>query len=818
MNGFDFKKLIPHAIAVAIFAIISAVYFLPEIEGKRIAQSDIAQFRGMSKEIMDHRAAHDGEEPLWTNSMFGGMPAYQISVKHPEPIIGPMDKLLQLTSKGGLGKFFLYMIGFYILMMSLKLDYRLAIFGAVAYGLSSYLIIILEVGHNSKAVALGYAPAVLAGFIMLFRNKQYLWGTVVTALFLGLQIKGNHPQVTYYLLISMICLGGFYLADAIKKGTVPSLLRSLGLFVLASGIAVGLSAPRLMSTLEYAPWTTRGASELSPLPGEEKGTGLDINYATSWSYGKMESFTFLVPNFVGGNSEALGSYEAAMEEVEPRNKRLVSALYTYWGDQPGTSGPVYFGALIVLLGLIGFWYLKGPLKWGLLLSVILMIMLSWGKNLMPFTEFFFEYVPGYNKFRAVSMALVIPGIILPLMAMLGLREIIQRREELAKEMKGLYAVGGGIIGLLLLMLFVPSVFTDFYGENDFQIFNDLLKPYQIPQPQIDAALADLPSARKAVFKSDVLRSLFIILIGAGLIWVFIKNKIKGNLLVLALGLITFLDLWTVDKRYLNTDNFISSRIMDKPFPMTEADKQILKDKDPYFRVYNSTLRIDQDAQTSYYHKSISGYHAAKPGKYEELIYRQLVNQNFEILNMLNTKYVIQQNPQTGEMMASQNPDAAGNAWFVNRLEVVPDADAEMDGLNDIRVKEYAVMDKRYAEQLSNTSWQTDSTASIRLTSYAANRLVFESNSSSDGFAVFSDTYYQPGWNSYIDGEAKDHVRVNYVLRGMEIPAGKHEIVFEFKPEVIAKGNTIVYASAGLLVLLILGAFYLTFKARKEAEA
>jgi hypothetical protein len=817
MNGFDFKKLIPHAVAVALFAIISAVYFVPEIEGKRIAQSDIAQFKGMSKEIVDHREANDGEEALWTNSMFGGMPAYQISVKHPEPVIGPIDKFLKLGSKGGLGKFFLYMIGFYILMMSLKLDYRIAIFGALAYGLSTYLIIILEVGHNSKAVALGYAPAVLAGFIMLFRNKQYLWGTVVTALFLGLQIKGNHPQVTYYLLISMVCIGAFYLADAFKKGTLPSLAKSLGLFVLASGIAVGLSAPRLMSTLEYAPWSTRGATELSPLPGEDKGSGLDINYATSWSYGKMESFTFLVPNFVGGNSEAIGAYDSAMDEVDPRNARIVSQLSTYWGDQPGTSGPVYFGALIMLLALIGFWYLKGPLKWGLLVSAILMIMLSWGKNLMPFTEFFFDYVPGYNKFRAVSMALVVPGIIFPLMAMLGLREIITRREEMAREMKGLYTVGGTVFGLLLLMLIAPSLFSDFYGENDFQVFTDLLKRYQIPQPQIDAALADLPIARMAVFKADVLRTFFIVLVSLGLIWAFIKEKVNMSTLVIALALISFLDLWTVGKRYLNAENFISSRIMEKPFPMTDADKQILKDKDPYFRVYNSTLRIDQDAQTSYYHKSIGGYHAAKPGKYEELIYRQLVNQNFEILNMLNTKYIIQQNPQTGKMMAIQNPDAAGNAWFVNRVEIVEDADAEMAALDDIRVKEYAVMDARYKDQLSTTTWSSDSTASIRLTSYAANKLVFESNRSSDGFAVFSDTYYQPGWNSYIDNDAVDHLRVNYVLRGMEIPAGKHEIVFEFKPEVIAKGNTIAYASSALLLLLIVGVVIWEFRKSQEPK-
>lgn len=816
MNGFDFKKLIPHAIAVAIFAIISAVFFLPEIEGKKIAQSDIAQFKGMSKEIKDHRD-DTGEEALWTNSMFGGMPAYQISVVHPEPVIGPIDKMMKLWSRGGLGKIFLYMVGFYILMMSLNLDYRIAIFGALAYGLSSYLIIILEVGHNSKAVALGYAPAVLAGFIMLFRNKQYLWGTVVTALFLGLQIKSNHPQVTYYLLISMVCIGAFYLADAFKKRTLPSLTKSLGLFVLASGIAVGLSAPRLMSTLEYAPWTTRGASELSPLPGEDKGSGLDINYATSWSYGLMETFTFLVPNFVGGNSEGIGLDNPAMDAVAPQNARIVSQLSTYWGDQPGTSGPVYFGALIVLLSLIGFWYLKGPLKWGLLLSLILMVMLSWGKNLMPFTEFFFEYLPGYNKFRAVSMALVIPGIIIPLVAMFGLREVITRREELAKEMKGLYIIGGSVLGLLLLMVVAPTLFSDFLGEGDFENFTNLLKRYQVPQPQIDAALADLPNARKAVFKSDVLRSFGIVLLGVGLLWAFVKEKVSGNVLVIALALISFLDLWTVDKRYLNEENFVSSRVMDNPFPMTDADKQILKDKDPYFRVYNSTLRLDQDAQTSFYHKSIGGYHAAKPGKYEELIYRQLINQNFEILNMLNTKYIIQQNPQTKKIMAIENPDAAGNAWFVDRLEVVPDADAEMSALDDIRVKEYAVMDTRYTDVVSKSTWPSDSTASIRLTSYAPNKLVFESNRSTDGFAIFSDTYYQPGWNSYLDNDAVDHVRVNYVLRGMEIPAGTHEIVFEFRPTVIAKGNTIVYASSIALLLLILGSIALTVRNSKAKE-
>jgi hypothetical protein len=826
MKNIDFKALVPHLLVIIVLAILSAVYFSPELEGKRLDQSDIAQFKGMSKEIVDYRDK-TGEEPLWTNSMFGGMPAYQISVIHPAPVLGPIDTIMKLGSRGGLGKHFLNALGFYLLMLALKLDWRIAALGAVAYGFSSYLIVILEVGHNSKAVALGYAPAVLAGFIMLFRNRQYLWGTVVTALFLGLQIKSNHPQITYYFLILMICLGLFFLIDAARKGEMLPLLKSLGLFAGASLIAIGLSAPRLLSTAEYLPWTTRGTSELAPLEGEKKTEGLDLNYATNWSYGISESMTLLVPNYMGGtNGHPISKYNERLEGVRPANKsafqQLDTLFWSYWGAQPSTSGPVYAGALIVLLALVGFWYVEGPLKWGLLAGTILGLMMAWGRNFMPFTEFLFEYVPGYNKFRAVSMALVIVGATLPIMAALGLEALVKRREEIAKKMTGLYAIGGGLAVLLLLMYITPTTFVDFMSDSYVQKVTPYLQQYNVPQPQINSLLADVEAAREPVFKSDISRTLMIILIGFGLIWAFMKEKISATPFILGLAVITLFDLWTVDRRYLDDDKFANARDVAIPFRASSADKTILKDKDPYFRVFNSTVRVDTDGATSYFHKNIGGYHAAKSARFEELLYRQVFKGNLELINMLNTKYIIQEtnnpDPAKRKLVAVSNPDVSGNAWFIERAQIVANADAEMAALTDLDWRNVALVDKRFEENINANTWQVDANASIALTSYAPNAMTFKSKRSSDGFAVFSDVYYQPGWDVTIDGEVAEHIRVNYVLRGMEIPAGEHDIVFSFNPPSIARGNTIAYTSSGLLVLLILGATYWEFRAPKKENA
>lgn len=816
MNGFDFKKLVPHAIVIAVFLALSAIYFNAELQGKKIFQSDIAQFKGMSKEIVDYRA-ETGEEPLWTNSMFGGMPAYQISVNHPQPLLRSLDKTFKLGSKGGLGTVFLFMLGFYILMMALKIDPLMAAIGSIAFAFSSYFFIIIEVGHNSKAFALAYMPAVLAGFIMLFKNRQYLWGTIVTALALGLQVMSNHPQITYYTLIALLCIGGFFLVDAAKKGTIKELGKALALFVLASALGVGMSASRIMSTLEYSPATTRGASELTPPEGEKKSSGLDIEYATAWSYGVGESWTLLVPDYYGGGSGAIGNDKDALSAVSRQNQRMISqGVDRYWGDQSFTSGPVYAGAIVFLLMVIGLWYVKGPLKWGLLVAAILTLMLSWGKNFLPLTEFFLDYVPGYNKFRAVSMTLVIVELVIPILAILGLNELVKRKDEISKDMKVFYGVAGSVAIILILMLIAPDIFTDFFKTGEQENLLGQLQANGLKQGQIDSLIQDIGNARSAIFKADVMRSLILVLLAIATLWAMITDKIKARYAVIALGVLILGDMWSVNQRYLNKESFKSKRQVENPYSPSAADRQILKDNDPYFRVYNTTRRLDQDGQTSYYHKSIGGYHGAKLGRYQELITRQLSKGNLQVINMLNTKYVIQQG-EDGKLRASQNPEAMGNAWFVNEVREVADADAEIAALDDIIASEYAVMDQRFNSLVSTKQWSNAEAGTISLTEYQPNYLKFKSSNSNDGFAVFSDIYYQPGWISAIDGVEVEHARVNYVLRGMQIPAGDHEIVFRFEPPVIQAGNTINHVSSFIVLLMLIGGIYLTFRPRAKAE-
>jgi hypothetical protein len=814
MKRFDFKTLLPHLLAVLLFAVLAGIYFGPELQGKKLAQSDITQFKGMSKEIMDYREA-TGEEALWTNRMFGGMPAYQISVKYPKPVLGPLDSLFKLFSKGGFGTVFLYMIGFYILMMSLRIDPWLAILGSIAYGFSSYFFIILEAGHTSKAFAIGYMPAVLGGFILLFQRHKYLLGSVVTALFLGLQLMSNHPQITYYMLLCILILGLFFLVDAFKEQTLPHLFKASGLFIVSALLALGMSATRFLTTAEYAPSTIRGASELSTEAGK-KSSGLDFDYATQWSYGIGETWTLLVPNFKGGGSGAIGNNETAMEAVSGANKQSIQgSVDQYWGDQPFTSGPVYAGAAVFLLFLLALWLERGPLKWGLLAAAILAILLSWGKNLPGFTQFFMDYFPMYNKFRAVSMTLVIVELVLPLLAILGLHRLIQERDIVKLNMKTFYAISGGLLALLLLMYVTPTLFTDFFKTGELDNYSKQLSAAGFKEVQMNGFLDDMVAARMAIFKADVLRSFFIILISAALLWAFITDKIKSQVLVIALALITLMDLWSVDKRYVNDESFVSKRDLASPFQESRADKIIKKDKDPYFRVLNLTARLDQDSRTSYFHNSLGGYHGAKLGRYQELIDGQLNQNNREVINMLNTKYFITQG-EDGGLSAVPNTEALGNAWFVDSLLIVSDADAEMSALSEIDPSNTATLDERFLSQVEQRNWQTGPDANISLTSYGPKELMFRSKNPRDGFATFSDIYYQPGWNAYIDGELKDHVRVDYVLRGLEIPAGDHDVIFRFEPKSVSTGNLIVYLSSGLFLILLLFTIYKSSKATEAA--
>ena len=815
MKGLDFKKLIPHLFAILIFAGISAVFFYPELQGKKLDQGDTRNFLGMSKEVVDFREATD-EEALWTNSMFGGMPAYQISAKFPKPVLGPLDSLFKIFSTGGLGTLFLYMIGFYILMLSLRIDPWLAVLGSIAFGFSSYFIILLEAGHNSKAFALGYMPAVVGGFILLFQQKKYLLGTVVTALFLGLQISSNHPQITYYMLLTIVILGVFYLVDSLRQGTFMHILKASALFIFASILALGMSASRLLTTAEYSPSTIRGASELTTGDSETASDGLDIEYATGWSYGIGESWTLLVPNFKGGGSGVIGSEKVAMDAVSPQNRQsLQGSVDKYWGDQPFTSGPVYVGAAIFLLFLIALWLVNGPLKWGLLSAGLLALILSWGKNFLGPTEFFMEYFPMYNKFRAVSMTLVIVELVIPLLAMVGLHKLIQERAWAKERIKIFYGISAGLTALLLLMYVSPSIFTDFFKSGELASYSDQLKSAGLDQARANSFLDDMTAARSAIFKADVMRSLIIVLLAAGLLWAFITEKIKSQYMIIGLGIVILADMWSVDRRYVTEENFKSKRELAGQFQPSPADQLIAKDKDPYFRVLNLTSRLDQDSRTSYFHKSLGGYHGAKLGRYQELIEGQLNKNNREVMNMLNTRYFITPDKQ-GQLSVVPNTGALGNAWFVNDLQYVADANEEMKALDDLNPANTVLIDERFRATIKGTSFAADSLASIDLISYSPKELKFKAKNNQAGFAVFSDIYYKPGWRAYIDGNGQEHVRVNYVLRGMEIPAGEHEVIFRFEPKSVATGNMIVYISSILLVLLMMFAAYSGLKPKKLA--
>lgn len=815
MKHLDLKQWLPHLAAILVFFALSAAYFNPELQGKKLQQGDVVNYKGMSKEIVDFRE-ETGEEALWTNRMFGGMPAYQISVKHQQPVLDFLDRLFKFGFKGGLGAVFLYMFGFYVLMLALGFDPYKGALGAIAFGLSSYFFIIIEAGHTSKSWAIGYMPAVMAGFILLFQRKKYLAGLIISTLFMGLEVKSNHPQITYYLLLALFILGIFYLVDALKKGELNHILRAAGLFILASIIGVGMSSSRILSTLEYSPATTRGGSELTPLEGEKQTTGLDKDYATAWSYGVGESWTLLVPGFQGGGSGPIGSDQDALESVSRKNRQSISqGLDRYWGDQPFTSGPVYAGAIVFLLAILGLIYSDGPLKWGLLTAGILTLALSWGKNFMPLTDFFLDYFPAYNKFRAVSMILVIVELVLPLLAILGLDALIKKRESIASSPRNLYIGLGAVAGILLLMLLSPSLFTDFFKTGEEAQLMDSLQNAGFDGRRADAFLDDAVAARSSIFSSDVLRSLIFILLGSGVVVAMIRGILKERVAVILIGLLVLIDMWGVNQRYLDTDDFVNKRKVEQPFQASQADKQILNDPDPYFRVFNTTRRLDQDAQTSYFHNSLGGYHGAKLRRFQDLIDRQIYQGNQGVIDMLNTKYILRAG-SNGGLTAIQNPGAKGNAWFVNEVQVVADADAEMAGLDDLDISSTAVMDDDFQSTLSKTSWDGNQ-GSIQLQEYAPNRLLFQSQRNSDGFAVFSDIYYQPGWQAYIDGEIAEHVRVNYVLRGMEIPSGAHAIEFRFEPAVMKTGTMLNWISSIILLLMIGFGLYRVFSAPASTE-
>ncbi len=795
---------------VTVFFIIAALaYFHPVLQGKVIYQHDIAQYTGMAKEQNDFRKQNDAE-PYWTNSAFGGMPTYQLGANYPHNYIKQLDRLIRSLPRPA-DYLFLYFIGFYILLCCLKVDYRLAIVGALAFGFSTYLIIIIGAGHNSKAHAMGYLPILLAGIVLVFR-KKYLWGFLLTALAMALEIVANHYQMTYYFMLLVLVLGVVYLVDAIKKKELKHYFASVGLLLLAVGLGIAANATGLLATKEYADWSTRGKSELTINPDgtiKENTGGLSKEYITQWSYGISESLNLFVPRLFGGASEEnLGedskSFNYLVDKGLPRSSALdfVSGVPLYWGQQPITSGPAYIGAVVIFLFILGLFLVRGKHKWWLLFGSLLSLVLSWGKNFSVLTDFMIDYFPLYDKFRAVSSIQIILELCVPILAILALKKIISSKVDVKDKLGALKMAAGVVFGLGALLFLFKGMF-DFVGPSDERLRMTGLE--ELPEM--------LRLDRKAVYTSDLLRSLGYVLFATVLLWFFVKQKLKTNLVIITIGALIVFDLVGVNLRYVNSDSFVSKRKMLQPFQATAADKQILKD-DGVFRVFDQTDGFDS-AKTAYFHNSITGYHAAKPAGMQDLFEYHVYNGNLSVFNMLNVKYLVRQDEE-GNAFPIKNPNANGNAWFIKELRQVNSADEEIRALDSLDTSTIAVVNSSKFKNINRFDYQLDSTATITLSDYKPNHLTYESQNPNAGVAVFSEMYYPDGWNAYIDGKSLDHFKVNYVLRGLKIPEGKHTIEFKFEPKVVQLGSQITLVSTILLGLVLLGGIGFSFwKARKR---
>lgn len=854
--NFDFKKFLPYLAALVLFAVLTLSFFRPLLSGKELKQGDIDRHKGMSKEIVDYRQKHSSE-PLWTNSMFGGMPAYQISTLYPGNWLAHLDGLFKLFMPHPSGYLFLYFLGFFILLLCLKINPWLSIVGAIAYGFSSYFLIIIEAGHNSKANALGYLPALLGGIILLFNGRKWL-GLSLTALFTAMELNANHVQISYYgyILIGFVVLG--YFVQAFQSKQLNAFGLSLGLFIIATVVGVLPNAGNLMCTNEYGKLSTRGKTELTINEKLEKNSsnvtsGLDKDYATQWSYGIGETFTFLIPDFKGGPSNSIKRADPnSLKKVNNEYKEQVASMSSYFGDQPFTSGPVYLGAIVIFLAFLGMFIVKNKLKWPLFFATVLTIALSWGSNFQWLTDLFMDYVPGYNKFRAVSMILVVAELTIPLLAIMAVNEMLNHKNWNEKiklsfiskeiELKKLIFTSVIIIGGFCLISFLaPSVFNSFQSNNEAEmLINEFVRggnPESQVRPYVTELMPEIEKAREAIFKADAIRSFIFILLCFGFIFLYFTNKLKKELLLAALGIFILIDLWSVNTRYLNDQSYVTKLQNQQDLTQkTEADDFILADKSLNKRVLNLTVNTFNDASTSYYHQSIGGYHGAKLKKYQELIDFHLskeinkfyagANKAFgndslmsellsvlHVINMLNTKYFILPGGENGRSaMPFENKMANGNAWFVRKAITVEDADNEITQLYKINSKKEAVMQNKFVKELG-AKQNYSGEGKIILESYEPNHLSYTSESNEDQLAVFSEIYYPFGWNAYIDGNLKPHGCANYVLRSMPIPAGKHKIEFKFEPETYKNANSI--AMAGSVILFVLVGFGVFLEQKKN---
>jgi hypothetical protein len=801
---------------ILFFIVLAYAYLSPLLEGKVLQMPDIEHHKGMAKELADYRE-ETGEEAIWTNSMFSGMPGYMISVIYPGNLSRYISRpIRQVFSTASF--LILYLIGFFILLRSLKINRWLSVTGAIAFAFSSYFLIILGAGHMSKANAIAWLAPVVAGVLLAFRGKPVA-GTLLFAVAFSFELLSGHLQITYYGFLLIAVYGIVELVFAIREKTLPSFFKAF-LFLLAGAVvAIGMNFSRLYTSWEYSKDTIRGPSELTS-NNENKTSGLDKDYVVQWSYGIDETLTLLIPNFKGGGSQInpgtdSESFQALRNQGVQNPRQTIQAVSMYHGEQPGTSGPVYVGAIVVLLFLLGLFVVKGPIKWWLVLATVLSIVLSWGGNIMWLTSFLLDYLPFYNKFRAPSMTLVIAEFTMPLLGFIALNDIISGKVDKKVWLNGLkwaVIIAGG---LSLLLAVMPGISGNFTNATDAMRFPDWL---------MESVIAD----RKNMLRGDAFRSFIFIALAAGAIYLWHIKKIKTTPMIAALGVLILIDLWAVDKRYLNNDHFVPKRQAENPFQQMPADQAILQDNDLYFRVLPLQNPF-QDARSSYFHKNVGGYHAAKLRRYQELIDHHLqpeiqqmvsgfqggtamdsVFRELSAINMLNTRYVIYDLNQA----PVRNPMPLGNAWFVPEYKVVGNADDEIKAMENFDPAETAVIDQRFSDHVAGKSFREDANGRIELTEYQPNCLKYNFNAASEQFTVFSDIYYENGWNAFIDGEPVPHFRVNYVLRAMVVPAGEHTIEFRFEPKSYYMGNKVSLASSILLILAIVGYGFAQIRKRK----
>lgn len=807
----NLQKYSSHLLAILGFVIVAVIYFYPVLKGEQIYQHDIAEYTGMAKEQNDFRK-ETNQEPYWTNSAFGGMPTYQLGAKYPNDFIGHFDDVLRFLPRPA-DYLFLYFLGFYILLLVLKVDPLKAFFGALAFGFSTYMIIIIGAGHNAKAHAIAYMPMVLAGVLLVFK-KRYVVGGLLTMIAAALEIQANHFQMTYYLLILLLVVSIYYFALFIKEKDFKGLAKVVGIFAIAGIFAVGVNATSLLATSEYAKFSTRSDSELTYEPDgskKENANAMSYEYITDYSYGIAESLNLISPRLFGGASyEDLGKDSEMFQYVlsqganENEATMVTKQLRTYWGDQPGVSGPAYIGIIVFFLAVLALFVEKRKIKYALIAGILVSLFLSWGKNFSLLTDFFIDYIPLYNKFRAVSSIQVLLELCMPVLAILGLYSFYKADDS--QKWNALWK-SGAIVGGILISLLVFKGSFNFAGPAD-SYYTEAYGP---------DFMSVLREDRASMYTADVFRSLGFLVVVFAVMYASVKNMFSQRNAIIVVGLVMIFDLFLVDKKYVNKENFKSKREIDMPYQMTEADQNILQDT-THFRVFETSGNLSS-ARSSYFHKSLGGYSAVKPRRMQQLFDYQIAKNNLQVYNMLNTKYIIKPNEQ-GEDVALLNPEANGNAWFVQKVIKVKSADEEMKVLDSLKTKDEAVINtltKGGQDFKGTEEFSKDSLAQIDLIKYQSNYLKYKSTNSKEGFAVFSEMYYANGWKATIDGKETPIYRVDYALRGLQIPAGNHVIEFNFEPQVVKTGSKIVlFSSIGMLLLLV-GGIYLESKEVKSKK-